>query len=98
MLDLTKITKNTKLLPVLMTPEEVKEAISDGFQSAMGHSTELASSIIGIDIPVNRISNKLADKDEVIVCQYSGPRLPEGCTELPPGAEMVFIKTTVIYG
>lgn len=98
MLDVTKMTKNTKLLTVLMTPAEVKESIRDGFNSAMGHSTELASKLIGMDIPMNRCSNKIQDGESVIVCQYSGPRLAEGCTELPPGAEMLFIMTTVIYG
>lgn len=81
-----------------LTIPEVKEAISDGFVSGMGHSTDLVSAILGMDIPMNRTSNKLADGDEVIVCQYVGPRLPEGCIELPEGATLKFIKVTVTYG
>ena len=77
---------------------QVKEKLMAGFESGMGHSTEVVSNILGMEIPMNRTTNKIEDGDEVIVCQYTGPRLPEGAIELPEGAKMVFIKVTVTYG
>jgi hypothetical protein len=81
-----------------LTIPQTIEAIANGFESGMGHSTELVSSILGMDIPVNRSNNKIQDGESILVAQYVGPRLPEGCTELPEGATMKFIKVTVTYG
>ena len=93
---LTNLTANIQT-EELSIPE-VKETLSKGFESGMGHSTEVVSNLLGMEIPMNRTTNKLAEGDEVIVCQYTGPRLPEGAIELPEGAKMVFIKVTVTYG
>ena len=81
----------------LSVPQTI-EAIADGFESGMGHSTELVSSILGMDIPQNRSNNKIQDGESVLVAQYVGPRLPEGAIELPEGATLKFIKVTVAYG
>lgn len=57
--------------------------------SCIGHqdTSNLFSKILEMDLPVNRISVKLNDdEDEILVGQYQGPRLPEGCLELPEGA------------
>jgi hypothetical protein len=39
-------------------------------------------------IRCNRISIQLESKDDLIICQYIGPRLPPGATTLPEGAEI----------
>jgi len=41
-----------------------------------------------MDIQFNRETIKLRDGDNMIVCQYSGPRLREGATQLPPEAQI----------
>ena len=81
----------------LTVPQVITE-LKDGFESGMGHSTELISNILGMDIPQNRVTNKIQDGEAVLVAQYVGPRLPEGATELPEGASLKFIKVTVTYG
>jgi hypothetical protein len=81
-----------------LTISEVKKAIANGFESGMGHSTELVSTLLGMDIPMNRSNSKIDNGESIIVAQYVGPRLPEGCTCLPEGATMKFIKVTVTYG
>lgn len=81
-----------------LTVPQVQEALATGFESGMGHSTELVSTVLGMDIPVNRITNKIQNGESVLVAQYVGPRLPEGAVELPEGASLKFIKVTVTYG
>lgn len=79
-------------------------AIIDAYQrvgtieSVIGHqdTAALFSALLGIELPVNRVSVKLDDTSRVLlddpprllVGQYIGPRLPEGCTELPAGASI----------
>lgn len=45
--------------------------------------------------PSQRVTVVLRPGDELIVAQATGPRLPEGCTELPPGAAIVWWSVTV---
>lgn len=56
--------------------------------SGVGHAdtASVFSSILGIPVPMNRISLDLSGLDLILVGQYSGPRLPEGTTSLPEGA------------
>lgn len=45
----------------------------------------------GIILPeAQRINVNVNDCDNLIVAQYTGPRLPEGCTKLPEGAEIKY--------
>jgi len=64
--------------------------LSGGFVSAVGHAdtARLIGQQLGIEVPVNRASISIQPGDIVVVAQYSGPRLPEGATALPPGAEI----------
>jgi hypothetical protein len=59
-------------------------------RSIVGHPSTAAifSDILGVDIPFNRESVKLGDKDILLVGQYIGPRLQEGATQLPEGAKI----------
>jgi hypothetical protein len=59
-------------------------------QSCIGHAdiATVLSRLIGFDIPVNRVSVSLKPGDVLVVGQYVGPRLPEGCSILPEGARI----------
>lgn len=59
-------------------------------KSCVGHADMAAilSAFIGVDVPVNRISVALQPGDTLVVGQYVGPRLPEGCSTLPEGARI----------
>lgn len=56
--------------------------------SGVGHAdtARLFSKLLRREIPANRINVVLSPPDVALVGQYRGPRLPEGATELPPGA------------
>lgn len=56
--------------------------------SAVGHADTagLFSSLLGVEVPPNRISLLMGRWDVLLVGQYNGPRLPEGSTKLPEGA------------
>jgi hypothetical protein len=58
------------------------------YRSCVGHADTacLMAAELERDIPVHRASITVVAGDTVVVGQYSGPRLPEGTTELPPGA------------
>lgn len=79
-----------------ISPFEVTEVIEKhgGLQSFVGHAdtAKIFSGILGIDVPQNRgtFTWDLNEDIEIIVGQYNGPRLPEGATQLPEGAEIVW--------
>ena len=70
--------------------------VDNSFKSVIGHRdlAGLVSEQVGVEIEFNRESVKVREGDMMIVCQYSGPRLPEGCTELPSGAQIDFYLVT----
>ena len=61
--------------------------------NAVGHVDTAAvfSSVLGVEIPCNRVTAALEDGDVALVGQYSGPRLPEGATSLPEGATIKWL-------
>lgn len=61
-------------------------------KSCVGHAdiATLLSKLIGYEVPVNRVSVALQPGDTLVVGQYVGPRLPEGCTTLPEGAKVAW--------
>ncbi len=63
---------------------------SGTFQSVVGHVSTAAvfASVLGCEVPENRVSLRLDPGDTLLVGQYAGPRLPEGATELPEGASI----------
>ena len=86
-----------------MSIEEVKKYISRtttgsfaaNIVSAIGHAdmAKIVSDQLEMAIPMNRVSIKLSVErgkisDTALVAQYSGPRLAEGATSLPDGAEI----------
>jgi hypothetical protein len=49
----------------------------------------LQAEVAGLELPApQRVTVKLERDDEVIIAQYTGPRLPEGATRLPDGARL----------
>ena len=58
--------------------------------SVVGHedTANLFSNLLGMPIPMNRVSITLNKGDVLIVGQYTGPRLPEGTSVLPEGASI----------
>ena len=65
--------------------------------SAVGHTQTAAIFTDGLDIevPTNRISVSLMQRDTLFVGQYTGPRLPEGSTSLPEGAAIRWFQITL---
>lgn len=63
-------------------------ATSASAESVVGHfdTAKLFSSVLGIEIPANRVTVTLTSEEQLLVGQYRGPRLPEGTTTLPEGA------------
>ena len=78
-----------------VTPVFVKTWLEKNeWVSCVGHpdTARLLSGILGIEIPTNRVSVSLNHSDFIFVAQYAGPRLPEGATTLPEGAQIKFVK------
>lgn len=92
MLDIEDTT-SIKIIPI--STEDTKallQADADILISAVGHedTARILTNILGIEVKPNRINVKLSRYDYTIVAQYTGPRLPEGTTELPDGAIIKF--------
>lgn len=66
-------------------------------ESIVGHQdmANIVSNMLGIYVAYNRASVKLNPGDQLIVAQYTGPRLPEGTTELPKDSSINFMMVTV---
>jgi len=75
-----------------ITPEQARSLLRDAQEwvSCVGHedTARIYSKILAVDVPARRVSVSLAPWDTLLVGQYSGPRLPEGVTTLPPGARV----------
>lgn len=78
-----------------ITTEEVRAL---DVQSAIGHAdtATIVGNILGKDLPAERINITLDLDDSIIVAQVQGGRLPEGCTVLPEGTTISFLKVTVM--
>ena len=62
-----------------ISPEEARQLIAGRFVSAIGHeaSSVFLSSILGMNIPANRIAVTMNPGDKALVMRLKG-RLPEG--------------------
>jgi hypothetical protein len=81
-----KYVLNTPILPNYgeyrfkkISVEEAKALLGGGFTSAVGHkaTADVLSSVLGINIPENRIAISL-EKGDIAVVFKLGVRLPEG--------------------
>lgn len=71
-----KIARNLEDLSFMITTEDIANVLSH----------ELGTEIKGGK--EHRCSVSLQNGDKVLVCQYSGSRLPEGSKRLPPNANV----------
>ena len=90
-------------LPATLDVEEISAAQAAEFlgyapESCVGHAdtAKLFETILGVPVPVNRVSVTIPCGEDVIVGQYIGPRLPEGATTLPEGASIRWMLVTVL--
>lgn len=76
---------------------EEASALAAGATSAVGHAdtAALMSRLLGREIEARRTTVVLGPGDVALVAQYTGPRLPEGATELPAGAAMAWFVVTL---
>lgn len=65
--------------------------------SAVGHSdtARIFANVLGVPVPMNRISVWLEFGEKALLGQYNGPRLPKGATELPEGAYIQWVVVEV---
>ena len=77
--------------------QKVAAILADACVSAVGHADTAAvfSSVLGVEIPCNRVTVALKEGDVALVGQYSGPRLVEGATSLPEGATIKWLVVRV---
>ncbi len=80
-----------------LTQDLAMKILDQSFVSVVGHEgfAKLYSSIFHADIKFNRLTVKLSASDQVLVGQYSGPRLPEGATSLPEGAVIEWMLVSI---
>ena len=82
-----------------LSTEQVREIITGqhGYVSCVGHESTAAvfSEQLGLQVSAARISVSLGVGDAILVGQYIGPRLHEGATSLPPGAEIRWVRAMV---
>ena len=66
-------------------------------KSIVGHKdvAALFAAALKRPVSVNRESVKLGENDILLVGQYIGPRLPAGTTELPVGAQLLWVCITI---
>lgn len=78
-------------------PTEISEVAKADFVSVIGHAdtANVVSGLLGREVECQRISVRLEQGDTLYVAQVTGGRLPEGCTELPPGMSLTFLKVTL---
>lgn len=85
-----------------VSPGEALRAITkvswDDVTQAVGHEQTAALASASLEgaggdpglVRFNRVSVRFTESTEMLICQYVGPRLPEGATTLPEGAELVW--------
>lgn len=88
----------TQPLSARMTPLTLEEAraifAAECLESAVGHATTAAilSQLLDREVPVARQTITFPDHGgALVVAQYTGPRLPEGATTLPDGAQITWV-------
>lgn len=77
--------------------DEARTALKGNLESAVGHADTAAvySEVLDMPVPANRVTIALKKGDEIVVGQYRGPRLPEGCKTLPAGATIQWLRVSI---
>lgn len=81
-----------------ITLEEAQNLLQgEAMTSGVGHADTAAvfGGLLGFEVSANRVTVALEKGATAVVGQYTGPRLPEGATELPPGAKIAWLLVTV---
>ena len=84
-------SRSWNLMFVPLTEAEARSLIKewgDNVKSVVGHAdtARIMGSLLKTTVEANRVSYHFIPGDELLVGQYSGPRLEEGATSLPEGA------------
>lgn len=97
-LSMSEISAQEARIALLCAAEADGEA--DLIRSAVGHADTAAifSAALGVPVPCQRETVTLRIGDAAIVGQYIGPRLPEGCRQLPAGASIRWLYVSVTDG
>jgi len=77
---------------------EAARSLARDAQNALGHASTAAvvgAALYGAPLPAQRIDIQLEAGDELLVAQYQGPRLAEGTTILPAGAQIAWALVVV---
>ena len=79
---------------VQVEPATLEEVAKSGFESVVGHqdTANVLATMLGVPVPMNRVSLKLDNNTVLYVAQVIGGRLPEGATTLPEGTQIKFLK------
>lgn len=79
-------------------PDVVASELATGFTSCIGHqdTANVVSSLLGLEVQMNRINVSLKPEDTLFVAQITGGRLPEGSTTLPEGVRILFFKVRLV--
>ena len=83
----------------LLSDEEARAWVSENTPaSCVGHADTAAlfTNLLGQQVACARVSASLAQGDQLLVGQLTGPRLPEGAVSLPEGARIRWILTEVV--
>lgn len=82
----------------LLNPDEAAARLRSGFESFVGHAdtAALITTLLTTPVTVNRGAASLT-RGPILVAQYQGPRLAEGTTILPQGAEVKFYLVTEVH-
>ena len=92
------LQEDSKLTIRHITEENAKEFLyNHNPTSIVGHqdTASLYSNILKQKIDFNRQSINLYIGDMILIGQYTGPRLPEGTTTLPPNASIKWLVVTI---
>ena len=84
--------------PLSMEDARQVVASAESLYSCVGHADTAAlfTHLLGRQIDYNRATIALTPGSELLVGQYVGPRLPEGCTELPKDATVLWWLVRVL--
>ena len=95
--DVGKIPEHATVKVCSIPLSHAKKLAKEGLESFVGHADActLYSEMLGTEVKFNRVSVKLEPGETALVGQYIGPRLAEGATKLPEGAEVRWLLAEV---
>ena len=87
----------SKAISVDIVPVTKEEVAASGFESVVGHqdTANVLATLLGVEVPMQRVSVRLESSDILYVAQVTGGRLPEGATALPEGVKLTFVKVSL---